>query len=55
MLTNICIKKETRKKLRYIGRKEQTYDDIINELIRKIQDPQNANFSKSTFSGSKVL
>ena len=34
MLTNIVIKKETRTKLRYIGRKEQTYDDIINELLQ---------------------
>jgi hypothetical protein len=33
--TVVVIKKETRDRLRYIGRKEQTYDDIISELIEK--------------------
>jgi hypothetical protein len=34
-MTTIVIDKETRTKLRNIGRKDQTYDDIISELIRK--------------------
>lgn len=34
MSTNIVISKETRNKLCKLGRKEQTYDDIINELIQ---------------------
>ncbi len=32
-MTTINVDKETRNKLRVNGRKEQTYDDIINELI----------------------
>jgi len=31
--TTILIEIGTRKKLREIGRKNQTYDDLINELI----------------------
>lgn len=38
MLTNIVIKKETRIKLGNIGRKNQTYDDIINELIQTSEE-----------------
>ena len=34
-MTTIVVDKETRTKLRNIGRKDQTYDDIISELIRK--------------------
>jgi hypothetical protein len=33
-MTTIFIEKRTREKLRNIGHKDQTYDDIINELIR---------------------
>lgn len=32
--TSIIIEVKTRNILRNIGRKEQTYDDIINELIK---------------------
>ena len=32
--TTILVRKETRCLLSKIGRKEQTYDDIINELIK---------------------
>jgi predicted CopG family antitoxin len=32
-MSTIFIEKRTREKLRSIGRKEQTYDDVINELI----------------------
>ncbi|HET6590450.1 MAG TPA: hypothetical protein VFG45_09820 [Candidatus Nitrosocosmicus sp.] len=35
MLTNGIISNEPRYKLCKLGRKEQTYDDIINELIQK--------------------
>lgn len=31
--TTIIIESKTRDRLRTLGRKEQTYDDIINELI----------------------
>ncbi len=34
MRTTIILKQETREQLRKIGRKEQTYDDIVNELIK---------------------
>lgn len=34
MSTNIVISKETRNRLCKVGRKNQTYDDIINELIQ---------------------
>jgi len=34
-MTTIVIEKETRNKLRKAGRKEQTYDDIIMELLEK--------------------
>jgi predicted CopG family antitoxin len=33
--TTIVIKTLTREKLKQIGRKNQTYDELINELIRK--------------------
>jgi hypothetical protein len=32
--TTILIKTTTREKLRHIGRKNQTYDQLINELIK---------------------
>jgi hypothetical protein len=51
MRTSILIKTNTRDELRRIGRKAQTYDDIINELIKKIQNPPDANFPKLTSSG----
>lgn len=31
--TTILLEKSTRASLRHIGRKDQTYDDLINELI----------------------
>lgn len=33
-MSTIYLEKRTREKLRRLGRKEQTYDDIINELIQ---------------------
>ena len=32
--TTILVEDSTRQKLRQIGRKEQTYDQVINELIQ---------------------
>ncbi|HEU4443166.1 MAG TPA: hypothetical protein VFR94_00670 [Nitrososphaeraceae archaeon] len=32
--TTILVEESTRQKLRKIGRKEQTYDQVINELIK---------------------
>lgn len=40
--TTILVETTTRERLRQIGRKNQTYDQLINELIktkRKSQDP----------------
>jgi hypothetical protein len=37
MRTSILIETNTRNELRRIGRKEQTYDDIVNELIKKAE------------------
>lgn len=34
MRTTIILKPDTRDKLRKYGRKEQTYDDIVNELLK---------------------
>ena len=31
--TTILVENETREKLKQIGRKNQTYDDVINELV----------------------
>ena len=33
-LTTIVIQKQTRLDLRHSARKDQTYDDVINELIQ---------------------
>ena len=33
--TTILIKTTTREKLRHIGRKNQTYDQLINDLIKR--------------------
>ncbi len=33
-MTSIIVKKSTREHLRDIGTKRQTYDDLINELIK---------------------
>ncbi len=44
-MSAIIIKKETRNRLRYVGRKEQTYDDIIRELLEK---KGSVNSGKST-------
>lgn len=37
----ILIRKGTRKKLKGLGRKAQTYDDLINELIERRQNSLN--------------
>lgn len=34
-MTTIVIQNRTRDLLRRVGRKQQTYDDIINELLKK--------------------
>jgi hypothetical protein len=33
--TTILVESETRERLREIGRKNQTYDQLINELIKE--------------------
>lgn len=43
MRTTILIKKDTREKLRDIGRKQQTYDEIVNELLKKAKGSPNAS------------
>ncbi len=41
MRSSILIKKNTRDELRRVGRKEQTYDDIVNELLKKAKESSN--------------
>jgi hypothetical protein len=36
-MATIVVEKNTRTKLKSVGRKEQTYDDIINELLKRIE------------------
>lgn len=36
--TNIRVTKETRQRLRDIGKKDQTYDDIINQVLDYYHD-----------------
>jgi hypothetical protein len=38
-LTSIIVKKTTREHLRDIGKKHQTYDELINELIKLKEMP----------------
>jgi len=38
MMTTITIQKETRNQLASIGSKDSTFDDIIQELIKKWND-----------------
>jgi len=36
-ITVICLKKTTREQLKDFGKKGDTYDDIINKLMSKIE------------------
>ena len=36
-MVTILIEKETRTKLRSVGHKGQTYNDIINDLLKRIE------------------
>jgi hypothetical protein len=36
-MTTIVIQNRTRDLLRRVGRKQQTYDDIINQLLKKAE------------------
>lgn len=38
--TNIRVTKETRQRLRDIGKKDQTYDDIINQVLDYYHDKE---------------
>lgn len=40
-ITTIRVTKETLKKLKVIGKKEETYDEIINRLLKYAKDSQN--------------
>ena len=42
-MTTIVIQNRTRDLLRRVGRKHQTYDDIINELLKKSKITINTN------------
>ena len=46
-MATIVIENNTRNKLRNVGRKEQTYNDIINELLEKSKK-SSVNSDKST-------
>ena len=39
--TTIVIKPDTRDNLRQYGKKAQTYDDIVKELLRKAKESSN--------------
>jgi hypothetical protein len=41
--TTIIVKKTTRELLKQIGKKEQTYNDLINELIEYRTSKRNSN------------
>jgi predicted CopG family antitoxin len=43
MNSTILIRNKTREKLKEIGKKSQTYDDIINELINRKITGKNAH------------
>jgi hypothetical protein len=54
--TTILLETSTREELRRIGRKDQTYDDLINEMIelkRKNQDPLDRRIKTLQSSGSQ--
>lgn len=34
-LTTVVIKKTTRQALKHLARKDQTYDELLNELMKK--------------------
>ena len=46
-MATIVIEKETRNKLRKTGRKDQTYNDIIMELLDKSKK-SSSDFAEST-------
>jgi hypothetical protein len=52
--TTILIESTTREKLREIGKKNQTYDKLINELIKskRNQDPRDSRVASMQSSGS---
>lgn len=47
--TSILIESNTRDELKRYGRKEQTYDDIVNELLKKTKE----SFSAATLNDIK--
>lgn len=42
-ITTITIRKETREKLKELGKKGETYDDILNRLIQFYQRKDTKN------------
>ncbi len=46
-MATIIIEKQTRSKLRNVGLKNQTYDDIINDLLEESKK-RSINSTKST-------
>jgi hypothetical protein len=44
---SILIKDTTRKRLKYIGRKDQTYDELINELL-DLKNGSGYSFAEAT-------
>jgi hypothetical protein len=45
MNTTIVLKKETRNKLASLGTKDSTFDEIIQDLISKIQEINDDKYS----------
>ena len=42
-ITTVRVTKETLQKLKNIGKKEETYDEIINRLLKHAKDSYNKN------------
>lgn len=49
--TTIVITTLTRERLRQIGRKNQTYDELINDLIRKRNNQDLENLKSTSQTG----
>ena len=53
--TTILIRNVTRDKLKRIGRKDQTYDELINELIGNQDSPELSIDGLNEFRNSRKL
>ena len=40
MLKTIKIKENTHKELKFLGRKDETFDDLFNRMMKKFKEPE---------------